>query len=198
MGWFDWVFDALSFVGIYYRSATILFLGLDNAGKTTLLGTLKDNTISAHTPTFHPITQVFVIGNVRYLAHDLGGHEAARRLWKDYLLRADGVVYLVDAVDRERFAEARKELGALLSDDILQHVPFLVLGNKIDNPMAVSEFELRTELNLLATTGKEENRTDTGLRPVELFMCSVVRKMGYSEGFQWLAMQLRASVSDNS
>ena len=59
------------------------------------------------------------------------------------LQQVDAVVYLVDAYDKERFAESKKELDALLSDDSLANVPFLILGNKIDIPYAASEEELR-------------------------------------------------------
>lgn len=57
--------------------------------------------------------------------------------------QVDAIVYLVDAADRERFPESKKELDALLSDDSLATVPVLVLGNKIDLPHASPEDELR-------------------------------------------------------
>ena len=105
----------------------------------------------------------------------------------------DGVVYIVDALDRERFPEAKKELDALLTDELLQSCPFLVLGNKIDVPSAASEDELRMALGLHQTSGKDPNAAanrDSGVRPIELFMCSVVRKMGYADGFRWMAQFL--------
>jgi len=59
-------------------------------------------------------------------------------------VQVDAIVFLVDAVDKERFTESKKELDGLLSDDSLATVPFMVLGNKIDIPHAASEVRART------------------------------------------------------
>lgn len=134
--------------GLFQTKAKILFLGLDNAGKTTLLQVLKDNRVSAQPPTFHPGQEELVVGKVQFKAFDMGGHEggaspaaagawggrdgrrrrkrrrrltcvcvvgrpflhSARKLWSSYFPSVDGVVYLVDALDRDRFPEAKKEL----------------------------------------------------------------------------------------
>jgi GTP-binding protein SAR1 len=99
----------------------------------------------------------------------------------------------VDAVDKERLAESKKELDALLADDSLTKVPFLILGNKIDIPYAASEEELRYYLGLSNfTTGKGNvNLDNSNVRPLEIFMCSVVRKMGYGEGFKWMSQYIK-------
>lgn len=185
---FSWFWDVLSYMGLYYKNAKILFLGLDNAGKTTLMHVLRDDRVALHIPTQQPTAEEIVIGKIRFRAFDLGGHRAARQIWRNYYAKVDGVIFLVDAVDRDRFAEVKRELDALLEDEMLNDVPFLILGNKIDMPRAASEEELRSALGLHhRLTGKDSNIGDSALRPIELFMVSVVRKMGYGEGFQWLS-----------
>jgi len=186
--WFRSLFD---FLGLFPRDAKICFLGLDNAGKTTLLQMLKEGRVSTNKPTLYPQNEELLIRNIRFRTFDLGGHETARRIWKDYYATVNGVVFLVDAADRTRFLEAREELHRLLEEPSLRDVPIAVLGNKIDIPVAVSEDELRHSLGLPhhMTCGKGAAAVvaGKGVRPVEVFMCSVVRRMGYAEAFEWLS-----------
>jgi len=153
---------------------------------------LKDNRAVSAEPTLHPNSEELIVGQLKLKAFDLGGHETARRLWQDYTTTVDAVVFLVDSIDRQRFPEAKRELDNLLSSDELRGVPFLVLGNKIDMPTAASEQELKYALGLNDTYGKDTTHYDEDQCqvPIEVFMCSVVRKMGYADAFQWLSQFL--------
>jgi len=187
---FNWFQDLLGYLNLRHKNARICFLGCDNAGKTTLLGMLRDNRLTTSAPTIYPTNEELIIGKIKFRTFDLGGHETARRIWKDYTASVDGIVFLVDAADRTRFLEAREELTRLLEDPSLRHLPIVVLGNKIDIPVAVSEDELRSSLGLHQhmTMGKDAtNKSATQARPLEIFMVSVVKRMGYAEAFRWLS-----------
>jgi len=181
----NWMYGALGYLGLYNKKARIIFLGLDNAGKTTLLHMLRDDKLIVHEPTRHPQYEELTIGNIRFKTHDLGGHMAARRLWKSYFAAVEGVVFLVDATDHERFPEAREELNRLLTDESLDKVPMLILGNKIDDKGSVSKAQLKASLGI-ETTG-EDNFNVGDRQPIEIHMCSVVKRFGYDTGFKWLS-----------
>ncbi|RYP53856.1 hypothetical protein DL769_010443 [Monosporascus sp. CRB-8-3] len=172
----DWFYNAIVSLGLWNKQAKLLFLGLDNAGKSTLLYRLKGGRLGSFRPTVHPNSQVLTIGGVQCTTFDLGGHQQARRLWRDYFPEVSGIVFLVDATDPNRFAEAKAELHSLLSIEGLSKIPFAVLGNKIDNPNAVSAEELWTQLDIYTISG----------RPIQLFMCSIVLGYGYGDAFRWL------------
>ncbi|XP_014677538.1 PREDICTED: GTP-binding protein SAR1b-like isoform X1 [Priapulus caudatus] len=188
----DWFTGMLQFLGLYKKSGKLVFLGLDNAGKTTLLHMLKDDRMAQHVPTFYATSEELTMGGMKFTTFDLGGHKQARKVWKDYFPAVDAIVFLVDAYDRDRFRESKSELDSLLTDEQVVGCPVLVLGNKIDIPGAASEDELRSMFGLHGqTTGKGNiPKGELHGRPLELFMCSVLKRQGYGEGFRWLAQYI--------
>jgi GTP-binding protein SAR1 len=181
--WLDWLRDLfsslLTALGLVNKNATIILVGLDNAGKTTLLNRLASGTFGAFAPTVKPTHNEFKAGSVTFRAWDLGGHEAVRQLWEDFLPTTDGVVFLVDSADPDRIAECEEELSALAADDALFDVPIAVLYNKTDLAFALGDEELRTGLDWEVLERREG--------PIQGFRCSVLQGTGYTEAFQWLS-----------
>lgn len=137
MGILDWFYYALSFFGLLrLRRAKVLFLGLDNAGKSTLMRTVSQGRRCIVAPTLHPALEELVIGTVVFATLDLADCQQARWLWGDYLRSTTAVVFIVDAKDPDRFEEAAAALHELSATEQLARVPFTVLGNKIDHPDA--------------------------------------------------------------
>mmetsp|Transcript_44416 Transcript_44416/g.71140 ORF Transcript_44416/g.71140 Transcript_44416/m.71140 type:complete len:196 (-) Transcript_44416:40-627(-) len=190
----NYISQALDYFGLsqYFpvKGAKIVFLGLDNAGKSTLFTLLQTGSIAARLPTDKAVSDEMVINGINFSIEDVGGHFAMRRVWRDHCVNMDAIVFMVDAAEQCRFKEVKTELNVLLSANELKEVPVLVFGNKIDKKEAVSEQTFRKALGLTATTGKQAKQTADDVRPIEVFMCSVVRKAGFSDGFQWLATKI--------
>eukprot|EP00340_Litonotus_pictus_P002334 CAMPEP_0170515446 /NCGR_PEP_ID=MMETSP0209-20121228/1879_1 /TAXON_ID=665100 ORGANISM="Litonotus pictus, Strain P1" /NCGR_SAMPLE_ID=MMETSP0209 /ASSEMBLY_ACC=CAM_ASM_000301 /LENGTH=125 /DNA_ID=CAMNT_0010799941 /DNA_START=201 /DNA_END=578 /DNA_ORIENTATION=- len=124
------------------------------------------------------------MGNIKFNTFDLGGHESARKIWKDYFPAVDGILFLVDSSDQDRFIEAKKELLEVCSTPQLDKMPIAILGNKIDKNGAVQEYELRQALEIDSLKSKNT-------RPLELFMCSVTKKAGYNVALEWMSKYLK-------
>ncbi|CAI5726747.1 unnamed protein product [Hyaloperonospora brassicae] len=117
----------------------LLIVGLDDAGKTTLLEQLKG--IYSKKPGIPldkiPPTVGLNIARVdiqrsRVIFWDLGGQERLRAIWNKYYSESHGVVFVIDSANEQRFQEAKETLHAMLSNSELSGVPLLVLANKMD------------------------------------------------------------------
>ena len=97
---------------------------------------------------------------------------------------------MVDAADQDRLPEARKELDDVMNMQEIANKPIVVFGNKVDRKEALKEEECRETMGLQfhITKGKDPNNFNPGARGnVEVFMCSVNARAGYSDGFIWLS-----------
>ena len=131
------------------RPAKILMLGLDAAGKTTVLYKLKLNEVVNTIPTVGFNVETVEPGkNVRFTVWDIGGQDKIRPLWRHYFVGTEGLVFVVDSVDKSRFNEARDELNWILDCDEMVGVPLVVLANKQDLPNACNPSEVTEKLGL--------------------------------------------------
>ncbi|KAG2212692.1 hypothetical protein INT47_000669 [Mucor saturninus] len=175
------------FAGFFCKRVTILSSGLDNSGKNTLSHVVKNNQNKFIARTHCPDTAIneLCIGNVVLTTLDLGCHIQARRLWKHYFAEVSGIVFMVNASAPDRFLEAKAELDGLLSIEYMKNIPFLILGNYLDEQGAMSEQEIRQGLGLEDITG--DGKGSAPKRPVKLIMCSAGMPKSYANGFLWLS-----------
>ncbi|KAM4033619.1 uncharacterized protein ACNLHF_020480 [Anomaloglossus baeobatrachus] len=136
--------------------ARILLLGLDAAGKTTLLYRLKLNQTVRTIPTIgFNFENVEPIRNVTFTMLDVACQGRMRGLWEHYFKKPDGLVFVVDSADPERFVEAKAELIAILESNEMRGVPFVVMANKQDLPGAQKPMELAEKLGLMKMKGHQ-------------------------------------------
>ena len=131
------------------RRAKVLMLGLDGAGKSTVLYKLKLNETVNTIPTLgFNVETVQIARGVSFTIWDLGGQKTIRQLWKHYLTGCEGLLYIVDSADSERFSVAQEELAWVLHEKEMAGVPVVVLANKQDLPGAVAPDEIASKLGL--------------------------------------------------
>ncbi|XP_064387911.1 uncharacterized protein LOC135336065 [Halichondria panicea] len=183
----DWITYMMEYLGLWSKPKTVILLGLDNSGKRVSFHILTcPDAMMSHDPA--PMEEIKIDGvRIRLLCQ--GGCNRRPRLFlQDYCAVVDAAVFMVDAADKERLEEAKKELHNILADT---NFPVLVLGNKIDLPRAVSEEELNTALGI-PLDQKLDIETAKEVGRVKVFMCSAVKRIGYGEGFRWLMQQMHA------
>ncbi|CAJ1394611.1 unnamed protein product [Effrenium voratum] len=123
-------------------------LGLDNAGKTTILKALSQEDIRDIMPTQGFNIKSVVQEGFKLNVWDIGGQKAIRSYWSNYFEASDALVYVIDSSDRRRLEESTEELRALLAEEALSTIPLLVFANKQDLLQASPAEEVAEALSL--------------------------------------------------
>ncbi len=173
-----------SFISLLFgapKPVRTLMLGLDAAGKTTLVYKLKLGEIVNTIPTIGFNVEEVRYGALQLSLWDVGGQDRIRKLWRHYFIGTALLVWVVDCNDGERLAEARGELHSLLKEDELRNAILLVYANKQDLAGARSVSQVVKELDLGSLTGRTWHVQAT----------SAVTGAGMWEGLEWASRALK-------
>jgi ADP-ribosylation factor-like protein 2 len=159
------------------QEVRVLILGLDNAGKSTILSYLLGEPLSQVSPTLgFDIKTVPWRNGIRVNVWDVGGQETIRTYWRNYFEETDGLIWVVDSSDRARLEICAAQLGQVLFEERLLGASLLILANKQDLAGALSAEEIAVGLRL----------DQLGARHWEIRPCSAYTGEGVREGFDWL------------
>ena len=154
-----------------------LILGLDNAGKTTILKSFKGETVLNLPPTKGFNFKKFDYNNTTFILWDLGGQKSIRKFWDNYYEKEnDCIIYVIDSSDSERLEETGKELYNIIQQPELSGLPLVIFANKQDLNMALSAEEILEQLGL-------DEIMD---RKWTIIASSALTKQGLSTGLKWI------------
>ncbi|EIW69302.1 hypothetical protein TREMEDRAFT_68626 [Tremella mesenterica DSM 1558] len=162
------------------KEMRFLFLGLDNAGKTTILKKLNEEDIQDVSPTLGFNIKTLIRDGYTLNIWDVGGQKTLRPYWRNYFESTDAVVWVVDSCDRMRIRDCGEELRGLLKEERLAGATLLIFANKQDLVGSLSLEEIRDGLDLHSIKSHQWS-----IRP-----CSAHTGMGLEEGIQWVVKQV--------
>uniref|UniRef100_A0A665WAB9 ADP-ribosylation factor-like protein 3 n=1 Tax=Echeneis naucrates TaxID=173247 RepID=A0A665WAB9_ECHNA len=157
------------------QEVRLLLLGLDNAGKTTLLKQMSAEDINHITP-----TQSVQSSGFKLNVWDIGGQRKIRPYWRNYFENTDVLIYVIDSSDRKRFEETSLELAELLEEEKLAAVPLLIFANKQDLMTATPASELAESLHLHTIRD----------RMWQVQACSALTAEGVQDGMTWVCRNI--------
>mmetsp|Transcript_41943 Transcript_41943/g.89538 ORF Transcript_41943/g.89538 Transcript_41943/m.89538 type:complete len:196 (-) Transcript_41943:120-707(-) len=156
----------------------ILMVGLDAAGKTTILYKLKLGDVVTTIPTIGFNVETVQYKHISFTVWDIGGQDKIRPLWRHYYPNAQGLIYVVDSADHDRVQESATELHNMLKEDDLRNCAVLVLANKQDLPKAKDQIALGEEMKL---------NTLPDRITWHIQECTATTGQGISTGLDWLS-----------
>lgn len=152
----------------------VILMGLDSAGKSTLLARLLTGQVMETSPTVgFNVGTLDLDKKTALTVWDIGGQKSMRRNWRFYLDNCKALVFVVDSSDAGRMPEAQKALKKVLSDERLQGVPLMVLANKKDLPNSMTIREVSKQLDLPSYSD----------RLWEIQACSALQGLGLQQAF---------------
>ncbi|CAO3597069.1 unnamed protein product [Absidia cylindrospora] len=158
----------------------IIIVGLDNAGKTTLLYKLLMDQVVTTTPTIGSNVEEIQYKNIKFMMWDIGGQESLRTSWKTYFVDTKAVIMVIDSTDANRLHIAKQELHQMMESDQLQNSSLLVFANKQDVKGALSAAKISEVLNLTSLKDKQWH----------IQACSALSGDGLFEGLDWVVLQI--------
>lgn len=171
--------------GSFKHETRIIMIGLDAAGKTSLLNKFRFGQDSATIPTIGFNVEHIEYKNLTMTIWDVGGQSKIRSLWKHYYQNTDAVIFVVDSTDEDRFDEAAEHLHAAMRDDNLRNAPFLIFSNKMDLPNSHSVSKVAEALKLSSYKNKWFIQG-----------CSVLKNEGIIEGMEYLVAEVNKSIKN--
>lgn len=170
------------FSGLFGSKETrILILGLDGAGKTTILYRLQVGEVVTTIPTIGFNVETVTYKNLKFQVWDLGGQTSIRPYWRCYYANTDAVIYVIDSQDRERIGISKQELISMLDEEELRKAVLVVLANKQDMEGAMSATDVSNALGLSALKS----------RSWSIFKTSAIKGEGLDEAMDWLVNALK-------
>lgn len=164
------------------KERRILILGLDGAGKTTILYKLQVGEVVTTIPTIGFNVETLSYKNLKFQVWDLGGQTSIRPYWRCYFSNTDAIIYVVDSMDKERMSTSKQELINMLEEDELKKSVLVVFANKQDVNGALTETEVAKELGLAAIKN----------RKWQIFKTSAVQGIGLEKAMDWLVTSIQS------
>jgi ADP-ribosylation factor-like protein 2 len=169
------------------REMRVLFLGLDNAGKTTVVRKLQGEDTEQIAPTLGFSIVSLELGPHTLHVWDVGGQRSLRSYWRNYFEENDAVVWVVDSADTRRLDDCAAELHSLLKEEKLQGATLLILANKQDLPGALSAKEIAERLGLDdGAVGRD--------RHWKVLASSATTGENLLEGMEWLVEDVASRI----
>merc|ERR1712159_663507 len=138
------------------KDCRILMVGLDAAGKTTILYKLRLGEVVTTIPTIGFNVESVEYKNINFTVWDVGGQDKIRKLWRFYYQNTQGLIFVIDSNDRDRIEDAREELMMMLNEEEMRDAVLLVFANKQDLPNAMPAAEVAEKLGLNSLRNRQQ------------------------------------------